>query len=145
RDDMLVVGDDVVEVEGNVLQHLRISGNRPQRGLLALEVAAEDAAARMPGEVIAPGIAQRFQIAALERRKRIANHLDLLVEAELRAGFRHHRPPLSPFGLDPARAGMTAPGSDYRLAARAVNTSSPACGWEKRKTAGESPAVFLWL
>src|SRR3979411_1588067 len=102
---MLVVGHDVVEVKRDVLQRLRVPGNRADGGLFALEVAAENAAPRVPGEVIAPRVAQGFTIAPLERGKRIANHLNLLVEAELRAGFRHHRPPLSPLGSTRPRPG----------------------------------------
>src|SRR5437868_5879301 len=106
-DDVLVVGHDVVKVELDVLQLLRIPGDRPDGGFFALEIAAEYAAAGMPNIVIGPRVGQGFHIAPHERVERIANQLDLLVETELRGGFCHLRPPLSPFGLDPARTGMT--------------------------------------
>src|SRR2546430_5597397 len=101
-DDVLVVGDDVVEVELDVLEFLRVPGNRPKGSILALEIAAEYTAASVPDKVIGPRVRQGLHVTAIERRERIAYDLDLLVEAELRYGFRHLRPPLSPFGLDPA-------------------------------------------
>jgi hypothetical protein len=43
----------------------------------------------VPDKVIGPGIRQGLHVTAIERRERIANYLDLLVEAELGSGFRH--------------------------------------------------------
>src|SRR2546427_12577784 len=110
---MLVVGNDVVEVDCDVLQRLRVSGNGCECRLFALEVPSEYAAARVPGEVIAPCIAQCFHVAPLERLESVANNLDLLVEAELRTGFCHFAL-LEPIGLEAARPAVTNHGPDYR-------------------------------
>src|SRR2546425_107671 len=89
RDDVLVIGDDVVEVERDVLQLLRVAGNRRDCGVFALEVSAEDTAASVPDVVVAPRIGQCLHIAPFEGIERIANELNLLVVADLRSDFRH--------------------------------------------------------
>ena len=86
---MLVVGDEVVEVELDVLKFLRVPGNGADGGLLALEITTEDTAARVPDKVVGPRVAQGLHVAPVEGIERIANGLDLLVEAKLRSGFCH--------------------------------------------------------
>src|SRR3989442_11885674 len=89
RDDMLVIRDDVVEVERDVLQLLRVPGNRRDGRVFALEVSTEDTTASMPYVIVSPRISQGLHIAPFEGLERVTNELNLLVVTDLRSGVRH--------------------------------------------------------
>src|SRR5205085_2313023 len=120
RDDMLVVGDEVVEVLLDLLVALGVIDDVLHDRLFPAVLTAKlRRSISMPHRVVGELVADCLDIAAFERVEAITDGLNPLLEAELGSGFRHLRPPLSPFGEDPAtRPGWPCRGPAMRCGYR---------------------------
>src|ERR1700681_995400 len=119
---MRVIPQYVVDILLDVLEGLRVLHDVGQSRLLAFVILAElGRATSMPHGIVGEAVANGLQVATPEGVERAPYPFDLLVDVELGAGFRHLRPPLSRYRLDPVkRPGWPLLIADYRLAAEGV-------------------------